>query len=319
LTPAAAITLSLVVANYQLANSARTAAKQIAAKYKTADHNLWFEGHGGFQYYMEKFGGQPVDVERSLLLPGDIIAVVLRGDFVVLPSGSVGPVNTIMLRLYSWMNLQANNARSAAGFYTSDCGPVPFAFGGLPPQEYFIVKTFARVQFHSQPANPQEVQAGAVPSFRGTDYSMNDATIVPENPAATEQIGLACQFEKDGKIEAAIHCYQAALNVDSNNPVALNNLAGILATTGHPGLRDGNKAVQLATQAVKLTEWRRPMMIGTLAAAYAADGDFAKAVFVAQFARDLAILTGQSDVAANSAKLISLCAAGKAMEAPGGP
>jgi hypothetical protein len=36
--------LELVVADYQLANSARTAAEQIAAKYKSASHNCGLRG-----------------------------------------------------------------------------------------------------------------------------------------------------------------------------------------------------------------------------------------------------------------------------------
>ena len=57
LVATAAISLCLVTANYQWANSTRTAA-DIAAKYKPAGHQLWFEGHGGLQYYLEKAGGQ---------------------------------------------------------------------------------------------------------------------------------------------------------------------------------------------------------------------------------------------------------------------
>jgi hypothetical protein len=69
LLPAAAIALNLAVADQRVANAARTAARQIAEQYQPAGHPLWFEGHWGFQYYMDKLGGQPVDCERSRLLP----------------------------------------------------------------------------------------------------------------------------------------------------------------------------------------------------------------------------------------------------------
>jgi hypothetical protein len=320
LVPAAAITLSLVVANHQLAGSARTAAKRIAAKYKTTDHKLWLNGHGGFQYYMEKLGAQPVDLERSLLLPGDIVVVSwLSGDNVTLPPGSVGAVENIMHELDSWMNLQGGGAHGAAGFYSSDWGPIPFALRGHSLQEYFIVKVFSRVQYKSQPANPWDAQAGAAPSFSRLDYSMDDRISFAENPVATEQIRLACQFEKEGKIEEAVRHYHEALMIDSNAPVALNNLALILATTSKPGLRDGKEAVRFATRAVELTELRQPGVIGTLAAAYAEDGQFAKAVALAQIARSLAMVTGQLDLAASNLRLLNRYAAGKATGASGGP
>jgi len=49
---------------------------------------MWFEGHGAFQYYMEKLGGQPMDVERSLLQPGDVVVVPWIGSRVPFPAGA---------------------------------------------------------------------------------------------------------------------------------------------------------------------------------------------------------------------------------------
>ena len=121
---------------------------------------------------------------------------------------------------------------------------------------------------------------------------------------------LAGQLEDEGKIEAAIQNYRQALAVDSNNPEVLNNLALILATANKPELRDGQEAVRLATKAVELTGSREPIMIGTLAAAYAETGQFANAVEMANIATALASITGQKDVAAKNDKLRSLYAAG---------
>ena len=320
LAPAAAITLSLLMANYQLANSARTAAKRIANQYETTDHKLWVEGHGGFQYYMEKLGGQQVDIEQSLLLPGDIVVVSwLSGSNVTLPAGSVGAVENIIHETGSWMNLQGSGVHGAGGFYSSDWGPIPFAFGKPPRQEYFIVKVFSRVQYKTQPDNLREVQAGAAPSFSSLAYSMDDRTTFLENPLATEQIRRAYQFEKDGKIEEAIQRYHEALSIDSNNPVALNNLALILATASKSGLRDSKEAVQLANQAVELTELRQPGVLGTLAAAYAANGQFEKAMTLAEIAYNLAVVTSQQGLAASNLKLFNRYAAGKAEDTSNGP
>ena len=116
LVPAAVITLSLAVADYRVANSARTAAEQIAAQYNPPNHKLWFEGHWGFQYYMEKLGGLPIDVERSLLQPGDTVVVPEIGAYNTLPAGSVGWLEYFGFSPFSWMNLMDTSKSGAAGF-----------------------------------------------------------------------------------------------------------------------------------------------------------------------------------------------------------
>ena len=121
---------------------------------------------------------------------------------------------------------------------------------------------------------------------------------------------LASQLTGEGKIEAAIQNYRQALTVDSNNPVALNNLAWILATANRPELRDGREAVRLATKVVELTDNKEPIMIGTLAAAYAEAGQFTNAVEMAKNAVALAVVTGQKDVVAKITKLQSLYVTG---------
>ena len=315
LIPAAVITLSVAMADYRLANSARTAAEQIAAKYKPASHQMWFEGHGAFQYYMEKLGGQPIDVERSLLQPGDVVIVPWIGSRMPFPAGSVGWIEGLAFNPFSWMNLMGASKSGVAGFYGANFGPVPFAIGKLPPQDYFVVKVFSRVQFNTQPANQREVQAGDVPSFSNISYALEDKIMFPWKPEAMQQVQLASQLEVEGRIETAIQRYREALNVDSNNPVVLNNLAWILATASKPELRNGEEAVRLATKAVALTDRRLPLFIETLAAAYAEAGQFSKAAQIAQTARILAILTNQPDVAARIDKLSSLYAAGRTVEA----
>ena len=170
LIPAAAIALELVIADYQLADSARTAAAQIAAKYKSASHTVWFEGHGAFQYYMEKFGGLPIDAERSLLQPGDTVVVPEIGVYTMLPAGSVGWVQHLQYATSAWMNLMGGTKNGVAGFYGANSGPVPFVIGKPLDQVYFVVQVFCRVQFNTQPANPRGVQTGDVPSFPSISF-----------------------------------------------------------------------------------------------------------------------------------------------------
>jgi hypothetical protein len=312
LIPAAAVTLGLVMADYQLANSARTAAEQIMAKYTTTNRAVWFEGHSGFQYYMERLGGRPIDVERSLLQPADIVVVPEIGIRITLPPGDVGWVEHFRYAPSSWMNLMGGTEGNAAGFYTANFGPVPFVIGKLPPQDYDVVKVFSRVQFNWRPTNRRDVQAGVVPSFPAIPFPKESTvTFQLTRLEAVKQMQLASQCEESGKIGEAIQHHREALGLDPNNPLVLNRLAWILATASKPELRDGQEAVQLATRAVELTDYRQPLFIGTLAAAHAEAGDFSNAVKMANIAHTLAQLTGQTDIAEKSAKLLTLYASGK--------
>jgi tetratricopeptide (TPR) repeat protein len=319
LIPSAVITLCVAAADYQLANSARTAAEQIAAKYKSASHTVWFSGQGAFQYYMEKLDGRPIDVERSLLLPGDTVVVAEIGANTTFPPGSVGWVEHLQFETTSWLNLMGGTKSGKAGFYGANFGPVPFTVGKPPVQVYFVLKEFSQVQWDSKPTNPQEVQAGGVPSYSGFSFQEENALTFTNNLDVMNQVRLATQLETEGKTEAAIQQYNIALGRDSNNPVVLNNLAWLLATARNPEFRNGEEAVQLATRAVQLTDCREPHIIGTLAAAYAESGQFQQAFQIALTAHALANMTNQKEVAETNEKLLRLYSSGKSVDATFAP
>ena len=58
----------------------------------------------------------------------------------------------------------------------------------------------------------------------------------------------------------------------------LNNLAWVLATSPDDKLRDGERAIKLATQAAEQSEFEEAYILSTLASAYAETGDFDKAI-----------------------------------------
>ena len=57
----------------------------------------------------------------------------------------------------------------------------------------------------------------------------------------------------------------------------LNNFAWVLATSPDDKLRDGARAVKMATKAAESTGYETPHILSTLAAAYAETGDFENA------------------------------------------
>jgi len=65
---------------------------------------------------------------------------------------------------------------------------------------------------------------------------------------------------------------------DRSAAKALNDLAWVKATHPSPQLRNGREAVEYATRACEMTEWKELICIDTLAAAYAEVGDFESAV-----------------------------------------
>ena len=76
----------------------------------------------------------------------------------------------------------------------------------------------------------------------------------------------------------AIDHYEKALEAEPNYLEALTNLAWVLATSPEAINRNGPKAVELAERANHLTGDTNPLILRTLAAAYASDQRFDKAI-----------------------------------------
>ena len=90
-----------------------------------------------------------------------------------------------------------------------------------------------------------------------------------------------------GKHKEAIADFEAALKIEPEDTSILNNLAWVLATSPEAELRDGKRAVDLATKACELTDYKLPHILSTLAAAFAESGNFDTAVEWSQKAVDL--------------------------------
>jgi tetratricopeptide (TPR) repeat protein len=99
-----------------------------------------------------------------------------------------------------------------------------------------------------------------------------------------------------GDVRGAIIQWEASLRVDANDGNALNNLAWVFATYPDDTIRDRKRAVELAERAVGLPGGETPMVLRTLAAAYAENADFSKATETAQRAADLAEKQGNSSL-----------------------
>jgi tetratricopeptide (TPR) repeat protein len=76
----------------------------------------------------------------------------------------------------------------------------------------------------------------------------------------------------------ALEDFNEALRVDPFNVDALNHRASFAAGSKQPAYRNGKQAVADATRACELTNWKEGRYLGTLAAAYSEQGDFAAAL-----------------------------------------
>jgi len=122
---------------------------------------------------------------------------------------------------------------------------------------------------------------------------------------------LAVALEADGHEQEARQSYERVLTLEPDHAETLNNLAWLLTSSPDDDIRDGKRAVTLARRACELTKNQEPVLLGTLAAAYAETGDFTNAIATAETARDLAQRISQTDVARKNEELLKLYRAGR--------
>jgi 4-amino-4-deoxy-L-arabinose transferase-like glycosyltransferase len=141
-----ALALGVARADQLLAGSAREAAQQLAQRYGQGPGQLWFLGHWGFQYYLEREGARAVDLEASALAPHDVVLVPTNNTNVVaLPWERFEQVE--LLELQGQRLLATMSPQVGAGFYSSSWGPLPFAVGAVPSERYFVLEVREAVSF----------------------------------------------------------------------------------------------------------------------------------------------------------------------------
>jgi len=109
--------------------------------------------------------------------------------------------------------------------------------------------------------------------------------IFPQYSGAYRNRGTVHYAKRD--YEAALKDYASAQQFDPNNIRAFNDAAWLLATCPDSSVRNPKLAVQLAEQAQSLTDLPDGVYLDTLAAAYAADGQFDEAIKTAEQALKL--------------------------------
>jgi protein O-mannosyl-transferase len=127
------------------------------------------------------------------------------------------------------------------------------------------------------------------------DHSKEALRIRPNNSDAHNNLALALLYR--GDVDGALTHWEKSLEIQPGNMNAQCNLAWILATSADSSRRDGAKAVALAENVARRAGHPNPMVLRTLAAAYAETGRFSEAIDAAQDALQLAMNQGNQALA----------------------
>jgi tetratricopeptide (TPR) repeat protein len=142
----------------------------------------------------------------------------------------------------------------------------------------------------------------------------NAARLTPDDADLFYLLGAARQ--QAGDLSGAIAAYDRALVLRTDWAAAKNDLAWLLATSAEDELRNPARAVQLAESACEASFRQGASMLDTLAAAYAANGQFVQAVAVAREAIERAKEDPQDHLAPEIATRLAQYERGEAYRAP---
>jgi len=139
LLPAVLVSLLVTAGDYKLADTARLASRSFQNRFRNAPGSVWFEGHWGFQYYMEQWKARPLDRVERRIISGDVLIVPLSNSNVspTPPIPTTGPPEQVN---YPQSLLATMSSGMRAGFYSSKWGSLPWVFSRIPPEQYLIFR-----------------------------------------------------------------------------------------------------------------------------------------------------------------------------------
>jgi tetratricopeptide (TPR) repeat protein len=151
----------------------------------------------------------------------------------------------------------------------------------LSVESHYILGRFLLDQDHAEQALPE----------------LKTAIEIRPHFVACEE-ALARANENLGKGAEALAHWRKALDIEPGRVSATLGAAWLLATTPDASLRNGPEALSLAEGAQDLVPAEDPDVLDTLAAAYAENGQFAKAAASAERALELAVARGNASQSA---------------------
>ncbi len=188
--------------------------------------------------------------------------------------------------IYSIVRAQAHNGLAAIAKRRGDiAGAIAHYEQALASEPDFVL---THIDLGSLQANNGDLDAAMLHFQRSVELR-------PDMAIAQFRLGQIL-FDR-GEPERAIAYFDEAIRLQPNDAAALRQTAWILATSPNRAVRDGARAVELATRMVQLSGGRDPHAFDVLAAALAETKDFASAVEVAEQASTLALLRDDAALA----------------------
>jgi hypothetical protein len=142
------LALSVAWADYRWADEVRSAARRLSASRVDLDAPAYFQGHWGFQYYMEQEGWQAMVWLRDVVKPGELIAASSNNYGVPIffqRPADVELVEKITSPEPRWLHTMSTHI--GAGFYASSRGALPYAFGTSQPDRYQVWRAVKFLRF----------------------------------------------------------------------------------------------------------------------------------------------------------------------------
>lgn len=131
------VAVAATQADYDVAISARDSARLLYRELSETGRTVWFEGHWGFQYYIEPLGAKPLEEQHLQFSRGDAVILPVDNSYLfALPENLVTPESTRQVPTSRWMSIL--NSKRGAGYYSDLWGPLPFVFGPDPPATYLV-------------------------------------------------------------------------------------------------------------------------------------------------------------------------------------
>jgi len=140
-----ALALGVAAADRSWSNGVREAAVRLASDLG-GDEKLWFHGHWGFQFYLERAGGHAVDWKRDTIVPGELLIVPTNNAEAHIPSEQAAQrlaVETSSEGL--WLRTQAKGR--GVSFNASNLGSAPFLIGDLGPDRYRVFRAKRLIRY----------------------------------------------------------------------------------------------------------------------------------------------------------------------------
>ena len=135
---AAIWSLWVAAGDYGFAQAAKTAAHTIGEEFPAeseSNRRLYFEGHWGFQHYMEAAGYEALDFAAPQIQAGDLLAIP-KNNTNLIYFNEAEPVREIAVPM-PW-GVATVNVRLGAGFYSHYYGPMPYVPAHVPPETYTV-------------------------------------------------------------------------------------------------------------------------------------------------------------------------------------